>query len=124
MVNDLWLLGSPLSQIHPNLKSTFLHPDAVTEELLKETSRGHLTSFDTGALMAKLDLKYAFCLYPVSSSNWDLLGMHCLFNHIADAYEWVLKHNYAIPALLYSLYDYFIVGPHHHHYHLKLCISN
>ena len=28
-------------RIIPNLKSTLLHPDAVTEALLKEVSRGH-----------------------------------------------------------------------------------
>ena len=163
-------------RITPNLKSTLLHPDAVTEALLKEVSRGHragpfsslplptlqcsplglapkrdgswciimdhslpqgssindfiskedytlhyatfdhalalVSSFGTGALTAKLDLKHALYLCPVSPSDWDLLGKHwqgkfCvdlslpfglrsspfLFNRLAEAFEWILKHN-------------------------------
>ena len=182
------------TEIALNLKSTLLHPDAVTEALLKEVSRGHtagpfsslplptlqcsplglvpkkdgswriimdlssprgssindfiskedytlhyatfdqalalVSSFGTGALMAKLDLKHAFRLCPVSPSDWELLGMHwqgkfyvdlhlpfglrsspCLFNRLADAFEWILKHNYAISALMHYLDDYFTVGP-------------
>ena len=89
-----------------------------------------VSSFGTGALMAKLDLKHAFRFCPVSPCDWDLLGMHwqgkfyvdlCLpfglwpsvflFNHLADAFEWILKHNYAISALMHYLHDYFIMGP-------------
>jgi len=78
-----------------------------------------VSSFGTGALMAKLDLKLAFCLCPVSPSDWDLLGMHWqgkfyvdlrLFNCLADAFEWILKHNYTIYSLMYYLDDYFTVG--------------
>ena len=29
-----------------------------------------------GALMAKIDLKSAFCMIPVHCVDWDLLGMH------------------------------------------------
>ena len=80
--------------------------------------------------MAKLDLKHAFRLCPVSPNDWDLLGMHWqgkfyvdlrlpfgvrsspfLFNRLADAFEWILKNNYAIPALMHYLDDYFTVGP-------------
>lgn len=89
-----------------------------------------VSSFGTGALVAKLDLKHAFCLCPVSPSDWDLLGMHWqgkfyvdlhlpfglrsspfLFNRLADASEWILKNNYAIPTLMHYLDDYFTVGP-------------
>lgn len=186
--------GPRYHRITPNLKSTLLHPNAVTEALMKEVSRGHtagpfsspplptlqcsplglvpkkdgswriimdlssprgssinefiskedytlhyatfdqalalVSSFGTGALMAKLDLKHAFRLCPVSPSDWDLLGMHWqgkfyvdlrlpfglrsspfLFNRLADAFEWILKHNYAISALMHYLDDYFTVGP-------------
>ena len=186
--------GPHQHRITPNLKSTLLHPDAVTEALSNEVSQGHtvgpfsslplptlqcsplglvpkkdgswriimdlsssrgssindfiskedytlhyatfdqalalVSSFGTGALMAKLDLKHAFCLCPVSPSDWDLLGMHwqgkfyvdlCLpfglrsspflFKRLADAFEWMLKHNYAISALVHYLDDYFTVGP-------------
>ncbi|KAL9976443.1 hypothetical protein ACROYT_G013744 [Oculina patagonica] len=181
-------------RITPNLKSTLLHPEAVTEALQKEISRGHtagpfsslplptlqcsplgvvpkkdgswriimdlssprgssindfiskedytlhyasfdqalslVASFGTGALMAKLDLKHAFRLCPVSPMDRDLLGMHWqgkfyvhlrlpfglrsspfLFNRLADAFEWILKNNYAISALMHYLDDYFTVGP-------------
>ena len=73
---------------------------------------------------------HAFRLCPVSPSDWDLLGMHWqgkfyvdlrlpfglrsspfLFNRLADAFEWILKHNYAISALMHYLDDYFTVGP-------------
>ena len=89
-----------------------------------------VSSLGTGALMAKLDLKHTFRLCPMSPSNWDLLGMHWqgkfyvdlrqpfglrsspfLFNCLADAFEWILKYNYAIPALMHYLNNYFTVGP-------------
>ena len=89
-----------------------------------------VSSFGTGALMAKLDLKHAFRLCPVSPTDWELLGMHWqgkfyvdlrlpfglrsspfLFNRLADAFEWILKNNYAVPALMHYLDDYFTVGP-------------
>ena len=146
LVHDLQFgccIGYPGPRHHRitlNLKSTLLHPDAVTEALLKEVSRGHtagpfsslplptlqcsplglvlekdgswhiimdlssprgsfindfiskegytlhyatfdhtlalVSSFGTGALVAKLDLKHAFRLCPVSPSDGDLLGMH------------------------------------------------
>ena len=34
-----------------------------------------------------------------------------LFNRLADAFEWILKKNYAIQALMHYLDDYFTVGP-------------
>ena len=34
-----------------------------------------------------------------------------LFNRLADAFEWILKNNYAIQALMHYLDDYFTVGP-------------
>ncbi|KAL9956100.1 hypothetical protein ACROYT_G037527 [Oculina patagonica] len=89
-----------------------------------------VASFGTGALMAKLDLKHAFRLCPVSPMDRDLLGMHWqgkfyvdlrlpfglrsssfLFNRLADAFKWTLKNNYAISALMHYLDDYFTVGP-------------
>ena len=88
-----------------------------------------VSSFGTGALMAKLDLKLAFHLCPVSPSDRDLLGMHWqgkfyvdlrlpfsrrsslfLFNRLANAFERILKNNYAIQALVHYLVVYFTVG--------------
>ena len=81
------------------------------------------------ALMAKVDLKSAFRIIPVSSLDWDLLGLQgrgdyyvdtCLpfglrsapflFNQLADALHWILSNNYNIQAVHY-LDDYFIAGP-------------
>ena len=89
-----------------------------------------VSSFGTGALMAKLYLKHAFHLCPLSRNDFDLLGMHwqgkfyvdlrlpfCLrsspflFNPLADAFGLILKNNYAIPALMDYLDDYVTVGP-------------
>lgn len=39
--NRLGYQGPHYHRITPNLKSTLLHPNAVTEVLLKEVSRGH-----------------------------------------------------------------------------------
>lgn len=71
-----------------------------------------VSSFGTGALMAKLDLKHAFRLCPatvVLRLPFGLLSSPFLFNRLADTFEWVLKHNYAISALMH--YDNFTVGP-------------
>jgi len=92
-----------------------------------------VSSFGTGALMAKLDLKHAFRLCPMSRSNWDLLGMHwqgkfmsisayllaCALHRLADPFKWILKHNHTISALMHYLDDYFTVGPPS----LPLCAS-
>ena len=85
-----------------------------------------------GARMAKTDVKHAFRLVPVRPADWPLLGVHweekfyidkCLpfglrsapflFNRIAEAFEWILRHNYAIQDILHYLDDFFIVGPAH-----------
>ena len=34
-----------------------------------------------------------------------------LFKRLVDAFEWILKNNYAIPALMHCLDNYFTVGP-------------
>jgi len=113
---------------------------SINDFISKEDYTSHYTTFDhalalvssfgTGALMAKLDLEHAFHLCPVSPSDWDFLSMHWqgkfyvdlrlpfglrsspfLFNCLTDAFEWILKHNYAISALMYYLDDYLTVGP-------------
>lgn len=35
-----------------------------------------ISKFGIGALMAKMDLKHAFCLIPVHPSHWHLLGYY------------------------------------------------
>ena len=92
---------------------------SINDFIAKEDYTLHYASFDqalvlvfsfgTGALMAKLDLKHAFHLCPVSPIDRDLVSMHwqgkffvdlrlssglCsspfLFNRLADAFEWIL----------------------------------
>ena len=89
-----------------------------------------LLTLGPGAMMAKVDLKSAFYMVPVHPTDWELLGMHwrerfyvdtCLpfglrsppflFNEVATALEWILKHNYAMPHLIHYLNDYFLAGP-------------
>ena len=82
-----------------------------------------------GALMAKEDLKNAFRLCPVRQEDWHLLGIHwrgkyyidkCLpfglrsapylFNMVADALEWTLRHHFYINHLFHYLDDFFLVA--------------
>ena len=89
-----------------------------------------LTALGKGALMAKVDLKSAFRVVPVHSTDWDLLGISwrnafyidtCLpfglrsapflFNQFAEALQWILAHNYGLHWLIHYLDDYFIAGP-------------
>ena len=84
----------------------------------------------TGALMAKVDLKNAFRLCPVRQEDWHLLGMYwrnhyfvdkCLpfglrsapylFNTVADAIEWMLRHHFNVHSCFHYLDDFFLVGP-------------
>ena len=85
-----------------------------------------------GALMAKVDLKNAFRLCPVRREDWHLLGIRwrsqfyidkCLpfglrsapylFNMVADALEWVLKHYFEVQHCFHYLDDFFLAGPPH-----------
>ena len=83
-----------------------------------------------GALMAKVDLKNAFRLCPVRQEDWHLLGIHwhgkyfvdkCLpfglrsapylFNTVADALEWILRHYFNLSDLFHYLDDFFFAAP-------------
>ena len=195
--------GPRSARITPNLQSALLHPEAVSEALAKELSRGHTagpfpspplpnlqcsplgvvpkkdgtwriimdlssprgssindhiskddytlhyTTFDhaltlvarhgQNALMAKLDIKHAFRLCPIRLEDRELLGIHWndhfyvdlrlpfglrsspyLFNRLADAFQWILIHNYHIHDLMHYLDDYFTVGPANS----SLCANN
>ena len=195
--------GPRSARITPNLQSAFLHPEAVSDALAKEVSRGHTagpfqsptianlqcsplgvvpkedgtwriimdrsslhgssindyvskddytlhyTTFDhalnlvagygQNALMAKLDIKHAFRLCPGRLEDRELLGIHWkgqfyvdlrlpfglrsspyLFNRLADAFQWILTHNYNIQDLMHYLDDYFTVGPPNS----SLCANN
>ena len=87
-------------------------------------------SLGKSALMAKLDIKHAFRLCPVSPIDWHLLGTHWegfyfielrlpfglhssvfIFNSFADALEWIMRNKYYLKVLSHYLDDFFIAGP-------------
>ena len=100
----------------------------------------HYASFDEAltlvacygqkALMAKLDIKHAFRLCSFRLEDRKLFGIHWLgkfyidlrlpfglrfspypFNHLAKAFEWLLKNDYCIEDLKHYVDDYFTGGP-------------
>ena len=79
--------------------------------------------------MAKLDIKHAFRLCPVSPVDWHVLGTHwegfyfielrlpfglCssvfIFNYFADVLEWILRNKYYLKVPSHYL-DFFTAGP-------------
>ena len=87
-------------------------------------------SLGKSALMAKLDIKHAFRLCPVSPIDWHLLGTHwesfyfielrlpfglrssvLIFNSFPDALEWILRNKYYLKVLSHCLDDFFTAGP-------------
>ena len=78
--------------------------------------------------MFKVDVKHAFRLVPVHRDDWPILGMvwkdyvdkvlpfglrssPALFNYLAEAVCWILRHNYALPHLEHYLDDFMGVAP-------------
>ena len=87
-----------------------------------------LSTWESGGLMAKVDLKSAFRMVPVRHEDWELLRIYwrdhyyidtCLpfgcrsapflFNQFATAIHWILAENYQ--ANLNHYLDDFLVGP-------------
>ena len=87
----------------------------------------HVIQLGKGALMFKVDIKHAFRLIPVHRDDWLILGMvwkdkyyvekvlpfglrssPALFNYLAEAVCWILRHNY---NLEYYLDDFMGVAP-------------
>ena len=85
-----------------------------------------LSQYGQDALMAKIDLKAAFRLIPVQAADWVHLGIcwrgqfyvdtclpfglrsaPALFNHYAEALDWIMANNYGAQLLHYFL----LVGP-------------
>ena len=116
------------------------HGSSVNDVISRDDFALHYATFDqalalvarygTNALMAKLGIKSAFRLSQVRLEDRELLGIHwqgkfyvdlCLpfglcsspylFNHLADAFEWLLKNNHRVKDLMHYLDDYFTVGP-------------
>ena len=125
------------------------HGSSINDFISKDDYTLHYTTFDhalnlvarygQNALMAKLDIKHAFRLCPVRLEDRELLGIHWkgqfyvdlrlpfglrssqyLFNRLADAFQWILTHNYNIQDLMHYLDDYFTVGPPNS----SLCANN
>eukprot|EP00731_Ephydatia_muelleri_P017680 Em0010g778a len=88
-----------------------------------------LSLYGQDALMAKIDLKAAFRLIPVQAADWVHLGIcwrgqfyvdtcipfglrsaPALFNHYAEALDWIMANNYGA-QLLHYLDDFLLVGP-------------
>ena len=88
-----------------------------------------LSQYGQDALMAKIDLKAAFRLIPVQAADWVHLGIcwqgqfyvdtclpfglrsaPALFNHYAEALDWIMAKNYGA-QLLHYLDDFLLVGP-------------
>ncbi len=87
-------------------------------------------SLGPGSLMAKAELKSAFCLCPVHPLDWPLLAFRwkgafyvdkChpfglrsapfLFNQVADALQWILGTHFGTRNYFHYLDDFFFAGP-------------
>eukprot|EP00731_Ephydatia_muelleri_P032816 Em0024g360a len=88
-----------------------------------------MDQYGQDALMAKIDLKAAFRLIPVQAADWVHLGIcwqgqfyvdtclpfglrsaPALFNHYAEALDWIMANNNGA-QLLHYLDDFLLVGP-------------
>nr|XP_002739190.1 PREDICTED: uncharacterized protein LOC100369835 [Saccoglossus kowalevskii] len=86
-----------------------------------------------GSLLAKVDIQHAFRLCPVRKQDWHLLGYKWdghyyfdrvlpfglrsapfLFNRIATALEWVVRHQAKTSDIIHYLDDFLAVGPPNH----------
>ena len=82
-----------------------------------------------GTFLSKVDIRNAFRLCPVRQEDWHLLGIYWqgqyyyervlpfglrsspyIFNCVADALEWVLRHQFSISDLLHYLDDFLNVA--------------
>ena len=82
-----------------------------------------------GCYLAKADVKSAFRICPVRPEDWPLLGFQWqsrfyfdrvlpfglrsapfIFNCLAEALCWVLKHNYSVDTIMHYLDDYLTAG--------------
>ena len=88
-----------------------------------------LNAIGPGALMGKLDLQNAFRIMPVRKEDWHLLAIHwegqwyldkclpfglrsspALFNQLAKALVWALRHNHGVTHIIHYLDDFFTAG--------------
>ncbi|KAL5484652.1 hypothetical protein EMCRGX_G021183 [Ephydatia muelleri] len=124
---------------HTSPLSTMADGHSVNDHINKEDFPVHYSSVDDAvallsqygqdALMAKIDLKAAFRLIPVQAADWVYLGIcwrgqfyvdtclpfglrsaPALFNHYAEALDWIMANNYGA-QLLHYLDDFLLGGP-------------
>lgn len=86
--------------------------------------------YGRGTLMGKIDIKSAYRIIPIHLADRYLLGMRwrekyyvdlalpfgvrsapCIFNTVAELFEWILSNNFNVQDLLHYLDDYFTLGP-------------
>ena len=126
-----WRLINHLSAPSGNSINDFIDPkDFSLQYATIDDAIRICHSLGRGALMAKVDLKNAFRLCPVRREDWHLLGIHwqgkyfvdkCLpfglrsapflFNMVADAMEWILRHYFGVTNCFHYLDDFFIAAP-------------
>ena len=114
------------------------HGLSINDGIDIEQHRFHYSSIDDAtrlvanlgrnSALAKVDLKSAFRLIPISTLDWDLLGIYWrgsyyvdkqlpfglrsapfLFNQFASALHWLLSNNYGIQHLIHYLDDFLII---------------
>ena len=95
-----------------------------------DTVADHVMRTGKGALLCKVDIKHAFRLCPVHPNDWPLLGIcwrgkfyvdkvlpfglrsaPVLFNRLAEALAWLLRHNKGLKCLEHYLDDFINVSP-------------
>ena len=109
----------------------FIDPDQFSlRYCTTDSAIAILNALGRYSLMGKIDLKSAFRQLLVRREDWHLLGVHwqggwyvdkclpfglrsspALFDRLASAIEWILRHNYGIQHLIHYLDDFFTAGP-------------
>ena len=109
----------------------FIDPDQFSlRYCTTDSAIAILNALGRHSLMGKIDLKSAFRQLPVRREDWHLLGVHwqgswyvdkclpfglrsspALFDRLASAIEWIMRHNYGIQHLIHYLDDFFTAGP-------------
>jgi len=118
---DYWLI---LPSVNTTIDPTLCLLKHITVEQVARTS----ISLGKGALIAKMDIKLAYCIVPVSPLDWHYLGMMWnnlvyidgmlpfglrsapkIFGAIADSIEWCCVHE-RIEFIYHYLDEFAIIG--------------
>ena len=122
-----WRAIYHLSAPHGSSINDFFDPEAYTFSYCSVDDAFAIVG--RGTVMAKFDLKNAFCLILVRPEDWNLLGIcwrnkfyvdTCLpfglrsvpflFNQLATSIHWILQHRCGVRHILHYLDDFFIAG--------------